>query len=310
MADSSSTGSASRRSDWSDEELDLIVAEYFSMLTPQPDATRGWKAARIRRLDQQIDRGEGSIGRKLSNITFVASRLGLPPLQGFGALPNIQRAIYPAVERYLTTHSGVLSDDAFLASEERIISGFTQAGAPFRSPWTGQAEQRVSGLPSPVIPVEPVPALEEERRARPEGLVRLVRKFDPAARDNRNKLLGRLGEEQALHHEINRLIAADRMDLAKKVEWTSDVYGDGAGYDIRSFEPDGSDRLIEVKATKGGATTDFFLTRTEKEVSMERPEAWRLYRLHTLPAKPRLFVLSPPLEASVRLSAEAWRASF
>ena len=100
------------------------------------------------------------------------------------------------------------------------------------------------------------------------------------------------------------------MDLAKKVEWTSDVHGDGAGYDIRSFEPDGSDRLIEVKATKGGATTDFFLTRNEREVSMERPDAWRLYRLHTLPTKPQLFVLPPPLEQSVRLETESWRAKF
>jgi hypothetical protein len=100
------------------------------------------------------------------------------------------------------------------------------------------------------------------------------------------------------------------MDLAKKIEWTSDVYGDGAGYDIKSFEPDGSDRLIEVKSTKGGPTTDFFVTRTEREVSLERPDAWRLYRLHTLPKKPRLFVLQPPLERSVGLRAESWRASF
>jgi hypothetical protein len=100
------------------------------------------------------------------------------------------------------------------------------------------------------------------------------------------------------------------MDLALKVEWTSDVHGDGAGYDIKSFEPDGSDRLIEVKSTKGGPTTDFFLTRTEREVSLERPDAWRLYRLHTLPTSPRLFVLPPPLEELVKLEAENWRASF
>jgi hypothetical protein len=310
MTDSSSTGSASRGSDWSDEELDLIVAEYFGMLTPEPDAVRGWKAARIRRLDEQIGRGEGSIGRKLSNITFVASRLALPPLQGFGALPNIQRAIYPAVERYLRAHPAVLSDDAFLHPEGRTMPGFTQPSAPFRSPWAKQIELPVGNLPSFMLPTDPVPPLEEERKARPEGLTRLVRKFDPATRDNRNRILGRLGEERVLNHEINRLITAERMDLAKRVEWTSDVHGDGAGYDIRSFEADGSDRLIEVKATKGGATTDFFLTRTEKEVSMERPDAWRLYRLHTLAAKPRLFVLAPPLEDSVRLSAEAWRASF
>ena len=65
--------SPSGKGDWTDAELDLIVAEYFSMLTPEPGAARGWKTARLKKLDEKIERGEGSIGRKLSNITFVAA---------------------------------------------------------------------------------------------------------------------------------------------------------------------------------------------------------------------------------------------
>ncbi|RZJ43819.1 MAG: DUF3883 domain-containing protein, partial [Brevundimonas sp.] len=113
-----------------------------------------------------------------------------------------------------------------------------------------------------------------------------------------------------LHHERTRLIAADRPDLARKIEWTSQERGDGAGYDIRSFDPTGAERLIEVKATRGGPTTPFYLTRTEREVSQERPDHWRLYRLHDLSAAPGLFVLPPPLEAAVTLEAETWRAGF
>jgi hypothetical protein len=145
---------------------------------------------------------------------------------------------------------------------------------------------------------------------RPEGLARLVRKYDPAARDHRNRVLGKFGEEQVFHHERARLIAADRPDLARRIEWTSQERGDGAGYDIRSFDPTGAERLIEVKATRGGPTTPFYLTRTEREVSLEHPSAWRLYRLHDLSAAPGLFVLPPPLEASVRLEAEGWKATF
>jgi Domain of unknown function (DUF3883) len=294
------------KGNWTDEELDLIVAEYFSMLSPEPGVQRGWKTARLRKLDKQLGRGEGSIGRKLSNITFVASRLGLPPLPGYGALENIQQAIYPAIDRYLIAHPTALADDAFLPTP--------RAPFPPPSPTVGtvptppRAETSVSGFG--LLSADPIPPLSEERKARPKELVRLVRKYDPAARDERNRILGKLGEEHVLNHEIARLIAAERMDLAKKVEWTSDVYGDGAGYDIKSFEPDGTDRLIEVKSTKGGPTTDFFVTRTEREVSLERPDAWRLYRLHTLPKQPRLFVLQPPLERSVGLQAENWRASF
>lgn len=289
------------KGNWSDEELDLIVAEYFSMLSPEPGVKRGWKSARLRKLDEQLGRGEGSIGRKLSNISFVASRLGLPPLPGYGALENIQQAIYPAIDRYLIEHPMALADEAFLEP--------SNAGTPSGSPTTPSQTQTLNTTLA-LLPSDPVPPLGEERKARPKDLVRLVRKYDPAARDERNRVLGKLGEEHVLNHEIARLIAAERMDLAKQIEWTSDVHGDGAGYDIKSFEADGSDRLIEVKSTKGGPATDFFLTRTEQEVSMERPEAWQLYRLHTLPTNPRLFVVQPPLEASVRLEVENWRARF
>ena len=86
--------------------------------------------------------------------------------------------------------------------------------------------------------------------------------------------------------------------------------GDCAGYDIRSFDHTGAERLIEVKATRGGPTTPLYLTRTEREVSQERPDHWRLYRLHDLSAAPVLFILPPPPEASVTLEAETWRAGF
>ncbi len=43
---------------------------------------------------------------------------------------------------------------------------------------------------------------------------------------------------------------------------------------------------------------------------MERHAEWRLDRLHDLSASPGLFVLPPPLEASVTLEAEAWKARF
>ena len=97
---------------------------------------------------------------------------------------------------------------------------------------------------------------------------------------------------------------------ARKIEWTSQELGDGTGYDIKSFDPTGSERLIEVKATRGGPTTPFYLTRTERKVSAERPDAWRLYRLHDLSAAPALFQLKPPLEAAVTLTAETWWAGF
>jgi hypothetical protein len=304
FAESALTDSTVSGDDWNERELDLIVQTYFAILEGIPTAPRGFKAKAKRALDDEIGRGIGSIDFKLGNLSFVAGSVGIPPLPGFAPARKAQKGpIYEAFDRYLSAHSEVLADGAFLSLNRSV--GTDTAGAPSTDSQPSQGNDPIG-----LLPTDPVPALSDAREARPEGLVRLVRKFDPAARDERNRLLGRLGEQHVLDHEIARLVRGERMDLAKKVEWTSDIHGDGAGYDIRSFDLDGSDRLIEVKATKGGPTTDFFLTRTEREVSLERREVWRLYRLHTVATEPRLFVLKPPLEASVRLSPEAWRASF
>jgi len=300
------------RTDWTAEENDLIVADYFAMLVSELSGQPYVKAHHAKALDQHIGRGHKSIEFKHMNVSAALAELGLPHIRGYRPMSNYQRALFPALERFLDTHPDAWTiGQEFSASapstaqqSHHLSPGFSEAG-------TGYAGVLADKPPASgfVIPTD-LPPSASPRKARPEGLVRLVRKYDPASRDNANRALGRLGEQHVLNHEIARLIAADRMDLATKVEWTSDVHGDGAGYDIRSFEPDGSDRLIEVKATRGGATTDFFLTRTEREVSEERADAWCLYRLHTLPVTPRLFVLPPPLEASVNLEAENWRAAF
>ena len=111
-------------------------------------------------------------------------------------------------------------------------------------------------------------------------------------------------------HERLRLIAGDRADLARKLEWTSEVRGDGAGYDIHSFELDGRDRLIEVKTTNGTARTPFFLSENERAFSEERPEAFRLLRLHSFIQKPSAFELAPPLQDHLTLHPANYRATF
>ena len=290
--------------DWDEEELDLIVADYFAMLDDAVSGRPLVKLHHAKALSQQIGRTVGSVGQKYGNISAVLTELGMPKLNGFGSRPNYQEAIFSALERHLDQNPAAWD-----------------IGMPLRDSLRAQATEQPtygSGVSEPSTAFEPAPLLMTsapplgaERPRRPVGLSRLVRKFDPAARDQRNRQLGLLGEERIFHHERARLIAHDRADLATKVEWTSQERGDGAGYDIRSFDPmDGRERLIEVKATRGGPSTDFFLTRTECEVAQERPDAWRLYRVHSLPVRPEFFVLAPPLETAVVLTPEAWRASF
>jgi hypothetical protein len=209
--------------------------------------------------------------------------LGLRPILGYKALPHFQNSLIDAVERYLTL-SGAPVFEYALSTPQRVTETATL--------WVG-----------------PPPEVDANEHTEPEALLRLVRKFDPAERDARNRKLGKQGEELVYLHEQHRLRSAERADLARKVEWTSEVRGDGAGYDILSFELDGSERLIEVKTTNGPAKTPFFLSENERALSDERPHAFQLLRLYSFVEKPSAFELRPPLSERLALNPASYRAS-
>lgn len=313
MLDQSKVGT-----DWQADELDAIVATYFTMLAAELAGRPYVKAYHARDLMARTGRSHRSVEFKHMNLSSVLADLGLPTIRGYRRMDNIQGALFSAVERYLDAHPDAWSLGLSFSSpfhgegDHEVVEGPTprqpsvhEPDQAFASPW-----RQPDAPPPAILPITAPPPLGPARKPRPEGLARIVRKYDPAARDHRNRVLGQWGERHVFHHERAFLIAHDRPDLARKVEWTSQERGDGAGYDIRSFDPTGRERLIEVKATRGGPATDFFLTRTEREVSTERPDAWRLYRLHDLAAAPALFQLKPPLEAVMTLTAETWRAGF
>jgi hypothetical protein len=126
----------------------------------------------------------------------------------------------------------------------------------------------------------------------------------PAAR------LGRAGEERVLVHERASLRAAGRTDLAERIRWVSHLDGDGAGYDILSFDSAGRDRLIDVQTTNGWERTPFPITRNELAVAEERRSDWHLMRLWNFAREPKAFELRPPLEAHLSLMATGFQASF
>jgi hypothetical protein len=138
----------------------------------------------------------------------------------------------------------------------------------------------------------------------------IARKFDVAGRDERNRGLGRAGEERVLAHERATLIGAGRDDLARKISWVSEEVGDGAGYDIASFEPDGRPRRIEVKTTNGWERTPFHISRNELSAAEEWRSEWCLFRLWNFSRGAKAFELRPPLEAHVSLTATSFQASF
>jgi hypothetical protein len=267
---------------WQDDELDLIVADYFAMLNAEIAGRPYVKSHHSRKLMAQIGRSHFSVELKHGNISAVLEALGLPWIKGYRPMANYQKAIFPAIERYLTRHPEVLTPVAT----------------------------------APVVPVSSdqvfveAPTVVEMKKPTNQALRRLVRKYDPAVRDERNRKLGRAGEEFVVGVERERLRVAERSDLAGSVRWVAEEDGDGAGYDVRSYEVSGEERLLEVKTTNGSARTPFFLTRNEWRVAEERPGEWRIYRVHLFATERRIFSIAPPLGDSLQLRAEMWRASF
>ena len=99
-------------------------------------------------------------------------------------------------------------------------------------------------------------------------------------------------ENHVMGLEIERLTRGSRPDLAGLVERVAarDV---AAGYDIRSFELDGSDRLIEVKSSTG-TNLRFVLTRNERLFLEEHDStAW----IYFVPRVQELPYLSHPVVA-------------
>ena len=278
MSNVDSTGT-----EWSDREIDLIIADYFDMLRMELSREPYVKSRRNAALQELTGRSRGAIEYKHQNISAVLQMLGMQWIPGYAPMANFQKALIDGIERIFDSQ-----DNLFSLQDNQEL---------------GIAEKSV-------LLFEPPPVLRVEDSAEPLALERLIRKFDPAERDARNRMLGKRGEERIVHSERARLRDAGRPDLARKVQWVSEEIGDGAGFDVLSFNLSSYERLLEVKTTSGHQRTPFYLTENERLLSLERPNDFRLVRLYDFLRSPKAFELTPPLEESVALRPTNYRASF
>lgn len=277
-----------RGSDWSETEIDVIVADYFQMLAQELAGTSYNKAAHRRGLLKIIDRPEGAIEFKHQNISAILLGLGHPWIDGYKPASNYQAALLDGVVRYLNSPPSWLKS---IGGPERYTESSTFVEN--RALWIGPPPTH-SNMP-PSVDLAKAKAVAE--------------KFDVAERDARNRKLGLAGEELVLLHERSILKAHGRDDLARKVRWVSQEDGDGAGFDISSFERDGAPRLLEVKTTNGWERTPFHITRNEINVANENREHWHLIRLWNFVREPKGFAIRPPLERYVELTPTSFLAS-
>jgi hypothetical protein len=267
---------------WRPDELDAILADYFAMLADDLAGLPYVKSHHSSALMALIGRTHRSVEFKHQNISSVLEELGMPWIPGYKPKRNYQNAIFDAIDRYLTQNPAMLAP-------------------PLKT-------QEASAIESAVFVEAPTRTSLDTKI--PNRLERLIRKFDPVERDHRNRTLGKAGEEFVVQIERARLSNMNREDLARKIRWVAAEDGDGAGYDILSFKPTGHEILIEVKTTNGVARTPFYLSRNECDLAQERPTDWRIYRVHLFAKTPRIFTIAPPLETSLNLQPETWRAFF
>ena len=263
------------------------MADYFTMLAADLSGCVYNKADHNRRLQSRIGRGRGSIEYKYQNISAVLMGIGETWIPGYKPAFNFQFSLVDAVIRWLDRN------------EEILIST------------TSSGKLAVDIGVMPEIAMGPPPTTSERRpRDEVDQMRAITRRFDVAGRVERNHALGRAGEQCVLAHERAILMGTGRPDLARRVRWVSEEEGDGAGFDIASFSPEGQPRLIEVKTTNGWARTPFYITRNEVTIAEERPTDWCLLRLWNFAREPRAFELRAPLNAHVMLIATSFEARF
>jgi hypothetical protein len=135
-------------------------------------------------------------------------------------------------------------------------------------------------------------------------------KVDYAVSDAANRVLGSQGEEFVVEYERSQLEKKGRLDLAERVQRISETMGDGAGYDVLSFDERGTVKHIEVKTTNGPKKTPFIVTVNEVEFSKDNINSYYLYRLFDFDKYRRLYILSGSLNGVCSLEPIQFRARF
>lgn len=290
LKDVTTAPASSHERSWSRHENELIVADYLEMLLKELSGQRYNKAERARALMPLLNgRSKGSIEFKRSNISAVLIELGFPSLQGYKPRSNFQRDGLVDVVADQVAHTPALDKAAELAVDrlaevpESIAFERLKADAPTKQ----------------VRAEEPRPAY-----------VRRAIKRDYFERESRNRSLGKAGERFIVQYEQWRLETSGFGLLANKVEHVAETQGDGLGYDVLSFEPDGRERYIEVKTTAHDAATPFFVSSNELEFAKEQSEQFRLYRLYHFRTAPKFFELHGLIEQHCHLDPATYKATF
>lgn len=274
--------------DWTDEEVEATVADYFAMLRAELGNEAFNKAAHRKALLLKLAGRSGpSVEFKYCNISAVLNAKGLPYISGYKPRGNFQESLSDAIAAYLDGHPEFY---------EQLMAVEPPAPVVPRQP----REARIENIETPPPP-------PKESSVSPPGHG-FGPKTDWGLLDARNRKLGKMGEKFVLSLEHRHLSEIGRPDLVDGVEWISEKRGDGEGYDILSFDDAGVPKYIEVKTTNAGWRSAFFISSNEVNVAQQRGEGYWLYRVYNFSSGPKLYRLQGPLVNKLDLEPKVFAA--
>lgn len=265
--------------------MEAAVADYFEMLALELAGRPYNKSEHRRALSRSLrDRPPQAIEFKHCNISAVLIASGFPYISGYKPRSKYQRLLKDVVlDRLL--HDQALHQTAAIDAVQKVTTPSV----------------------SDILTVLREPPKPNSRSSFPDFPEQ--RGINYLELEAKNRLLGMAGEEFAFEYERTRLVSIGCEGLASKIEHVSREVGDGLGFDIRSFEANGSDRLIEVKTTKHGCYTPFFVSRNEVRVSEKEADKYHLYRLFDFKRGPGLFTLQGALTETCVLQPTSFEAT-
>lgn len=273
---------------WSNTEVELIVADYFNMLSFEMKGEAYSKAEHRRALLPLLaNRSEGSVEFKHQNISAVLINLGQFYIKGYLPRNNYQKILEDKVLEYLIKKP-TFENQFKKFAEKEVIEPITKVNfEKFVQEVT--ISSRVSEPEAAYLHKNPI-------------------KINYLEREQNNRSLGLSGEELVIEYEKWNFIRLGKEKYAEQIRWVSKEEGDGAGFDILSKNLDGKDKYIEVKTTKLSKENPFFFSRNELLFSQSHADKYNLYRLYNFTDDPKMFIRNGSLDQICNMTPMNFKA--
>jgi hypothetical protein len=275
---------------WTKEEVQLIIQDYFAMLQMELQNRPFNKADHRRALIPLLhNRNNSSVEFKHQNISAVLINMGLPFIKGYKPRFQYQKLLEEEVLKYVSLEKKELEKDFEIFSDKANILLPDFSLLDFGKIVTN--EPALSNI------------VEEEIQYKPI-------KINYIEREQNNRTLGEKGEELIMHYEKWRLIHFGKIGLSDKIEWVSKEKGDGLGFDILSKNTNGTDRYIEVKSTKLTKETPIFITSTELAFAKKNSSNFYMYRVFNIAKSPSIFIRNGEYNNYCSIKPQSYKGFF